>query len=62
MNQREVKAELIEDIYREIQSVLETPKGKDMLFVFVQGLGGFIEEDGLVYVSPQASRNWLEQR
>ena len=29
--------------------------------IFVWSLGVFIEEGGLMYVSPQASRNWLEQ-
>ena len=37
-------------------------KGKDHESCLYSGSGSFIEEGGLAYVSPQASRNWLEQR
>ena len=32
-----------------------------MSLTFVQGLGVFTEDNGLVYMSSQAPRNWLEQ-
>ena len=35
-------------------------KGKESL-IFVQDLVSFIEDGGLVYVSYQAARNWLEK-
>ena len=37
-------------------------KEGSMSLICVQGLGFFTEDSGLVYMSPQASRNQFEQR
>lgn len=56
--------ELMEDIEKaDIEGVSgRLRKERTMSLVFAQGQGVFTEESGLVYVSPQASRNCLEQR
>lgn len=61
-SQQGMRAEFIED--RE-QTQMECPgdsKREGGSLVFVQDLGVFVEDGGLVYVSPEASRNQLEQK
>lgn len=64
MSQQEVKAEFTEDNREQIQMehLGDSERKGAKSLIFVQVLGGFIEDGGLLYMSPQAFRNWLEQR
>ena len=58
-----MRSEFTEDTeYRYRQSGWETQKGKKCESHPCLGSGVFIEDHGLVYMSSQESRNWLEQR
>lgn len=57
-----MKAEFIEQREQIQTKHPEDLKRKEACHVFVWGLWVFIDGDCLVYVSPQASRNGLEQR
>lgn len=42
------------------QTIWETQKGNKEWVPFLLGVWGFTEEDSLIYMSSQASRNWLK--
>lgn len=58
-----MRAEFIEDTERAGTDVASgrLRKERSRSFIFVQGLRVFTENGGLVYMTPQAIRNWLEQ-
>lgn len=61
-SQQGMRAEFIEDTEQTQMECLGDSKREGGSPVFVQDLGVFVEDGGLVYVSPEASRNQLEQK